>query len=505
MNRLKIISTLVVFMIIASVQINAKASKREFRGVWIHTVQQSQYKTMTPIEMQRYFIDMLNQFQQAGINALVFQVRPQADAFYKSNLEPWSRFLTGEQGLEPNPEWDPMAFLIRECHARNIEFHAWLNPYRVTNSENEKLSENHIYWKHPEWFVKYGKQIYFDPGMPECRNYIRQVVKDIVTRYNVDAIHMDDYFYPYPISGEVFPDDETFRAYGASQGFDATQKNAWRRNNVNLLISELKETIFKTKPWVRFGISPFGIYRNSSSHESGSKTSGLQNYDDLYADVLLWAKNSWIDYIVPQLYWEIGHKQADYSTLTKWWSEHVNTEHLYIGQSVVRTMQAVDSKTGDQNQLRSKLEQVKATPTIQGNCWWNGYDLLRNEGGILDSLKNNYYKYPALMPAFTSMDGIDPLPIKKLWAEWTPEGYFLYWLPQEDKDPMNMPEHYCIYRFKSGEKINLNDPSKIVAITNQTAYQLPYDKGKVKYIYAITTIDKYNLESKKSKKGVVKL
>ncbi|MDD2799707.1 MAG: family 10 glycosylhydrolase [Bacteroidales bacterium] len=487
--------------------INIQAAKREFRGVWIHTVQQSQYKTMNAGEMQAYFIDMLDQFQQCGINALIFQVRPQADAFYKSDLEPWSRFLTGEQGLAPATNWDPMAFLIQECHKRNMEFHAWLNPYRVTSNENEKLSENHIYWKHPEWFVKYGKQIYFDPGVPECRRFIEKVVKDIVTRYDVDAIHMDDYFYPYPIAGEEFPDKESFNNYALGQGFSSNQKADWRRNNVNLLINELKETIYTTKPWVRLGISPFGIYRNKSKTPdgSGSETNGLQNYDELYADVVLWSKKSWIDYVMPQLYWEIGHKAADYTTLVKWWSEHTNTDHLYIGQSVVRSMQAIDVKTGSKNQLTTKLKQAAASNKIQGNCWWNGYDILRNEGGIKDSLRNNYYRYPALVPAYTNMDGFPPLVLKKLWAEWTPNGYFLFWQPKQDKDSLNVPNRFCIYRFKSGEKYDLNNPANIIKITTETSYQLPYDKGNVKYTYAVTALDRYNYESKKAKKKSVKL
>lgn len=498
---------LLIILTLFCITAKSQHPKREFRGVWIHTVQQAQYKTMSMTEMQRYFTDMLDTFQKAGINAFIFQIRPQADAFYKSDLEPWSRYLSGTQGREPNPSWDPMEFLIKECHARNIEFHAWLNPYRVTSNENDALAPNHIYWKHPERFVKYGKLIYFNPGMPENRKFICDVVKDIVKRYEVDAIHMDDYFYPYPIAGEEFPDNQSFQAYGKSQGFGLNQKADWRRNNVNLLISELKETIYTTKPWVRFGISPFGIYRNKNktADGSGSNTNGLQNYDDLYADVLLWGKKSLIDYVMPQLYWEIGHKAADYSTLIDWWAANTHTEHLYIGQSITRTMQAPDPKTGNKNQLTTKMAQAAAKKTIQGNCLWNGYDILRNDGGILDSLRNNYYKYPALVPAYTNMDGFPPFDVKMFRAEWTPNGYFLNWEPKADKDQMNMPTRYCIYRFGPGERVNLKDPSKIVKLTTETSYQLPYDKGQVKYKYVVTTLDRYNYESKKGKKKTVKL
>ena len=188
-----------------------KEAKREFRGAWIQTAFQGEYKDMTPARMKKDFIRKLNYLQACGINAIIFQVRPEADAFYKSDIEPWSRFFTGEQGVAPAGEFDPMAFLIQECHKRNMEFHAWLNPYRASTAGNTRFADSHIYHKHPEWFVTYNKQILFDPGLPESRQFICRVVRDIVGRYDVDAIHMDDYFYPYPAAGMPFPDDNSFR------------------------------------------------------------------------------------------------------------------------------------------------------------------------------------------------------------------------------------------------------------------------------------------------------
>jgi len=265
------------------------APKREFRGVWMHTIGNAEYRTMTPQRMMTYLTSQLDTLQRAGINAVLFQIRPEADAFYPSQLEPWSRFLTGTQGQAPFPAWDPTAFLIEECHKRNMEFHAWINPYRVQSNINVKLASTHIYYRHPEWFVVYGTQRFFDPGIPESRKFINEVVTDIVTRYDVDAIHMDDYFYPYPIVGKPFPDDQSFQTYGIPNGFEG-RRDDWRRNNVNLLIKELHQTIHQIKPWVKFGVSPFGIYRNRKNTIDGigSETNGLQNYDDLYADILLW-------------------------------------------------------------------------------------------------------------------------------------------------------------------------------------------------------------------------
>ena len=303
--------------------------KREFRAAWIQAVN-GQFKGMPTEKMKATLIGQLNSLQGAGINAIIFQVRPEADALYASKIEPWSRYLTGVQGRAPQPYWDPMEFMIDECHKRGMEFHAWINPYRVKTSLANQLAPQHIYNRHPEWFLTYGNQLFFDPALPQSRDYICQVVSDIVSRYDVDAIHMDDYFYPYPTKGVEFPDSASFARYG--RGFDNI--GDWRRSNVNLLIRKIHETIRGLKPWVKFGVSPFGIYRNQSSDPLGSRTRGLQNYDDLYADVLLWAREGWIDYNIPQIYWQIGHPVADYAELVDWWAKHSEGRPLFIGTSI---------------------------------------------------------------------------------------------------------------------------------------------------------------------------
>ena len=479
------------------------APKREFRGVWMHTIAQSQYKDKSTAELKQYLTDALDFFKDMNMNAVVFQVRPQADAFYKSDLEPWSRYLTGEQGRAPSPFFDPMAFMIEECHKRGLEFHAWLNPYRVTSAEGQTLSRSHIYHQHPEWFVKYGKQIYFDPGIPESRRFIRKVVADIVSRYDVDAIHMDDYFYPYPIAGAAFPDDDSFYTYGGK--FYPNSKNDWRRNNVNLLIEELKTTIILEKPWVRFGISPFGIYRNKKSDPQGSQTNGLQNYDDLYADIKLWVEKGWIDYNIPQIYWEIGHKAADYETLIKWWNANNFKAPLYIGQDVARTMKAADLDRPSRNQLTRKMELQRSLPHVHGNCWWPGYEVWNDNGGIIDSLFYNYQKYPALIPAYTHMHHRKPKEVKDLTVEWGTKGCKLSWgIDGDRRDPENA-QYFVIYRFPKSGKVKLSDPSKIVAITRETSYQLPYKGGDKNYRYVVTAVDRFHNESRKGKRVKVKL
>lgn len=480
-----------------SSQTIAENPKREFRGAWIQTAFQSEYAQMTVDEMKRSFIRKLNYLQTCGINAIIFQVRPEADAFYRSELEPWSRFYTGEQGRAPEGDFDVMTFLIEECHQRGMEFHAWLNPYRISTAGNTRFAASHIYHRHPEWFVTYNKQILFDPGLPQSRAFICRVVKDIVSRYDIDAIHMDDYFYPYPAAGQSFPDDASFRRYGLAKGYKPSQRAAWRRENVNTLIRELKHTIVLQKPWVRFGISPFGIYRNKKSSPDGSRTNGLQNYDDLYADILHWVEEGWIDYNMPQIYWEIGHPAADYETLVQWWSEHAEGRPLYIGQDVARTMKA--------DQLTEKMRWERHLPYIQGNCFWPANELLWNNRGVADSLKWHYHRYPALIPAYVHMHDRAPKEVSRLQAEWTPDGYLLHWQAEQNETNPELAAYFVVYRFEAKEEVNLNDPTHIVAITRNTYYKLPYEDGRTKYRYVVTAVDRFHNESPKGKSKKVKL
>lgn len=467
-----------------------RSLKREFRGTWIQTVFQSQYAEMTTAEIKDVFIEQLDFLKKCGINAVVFQVRPEADAWYASELEPWSRFLTGKQGQAPEPFWDPMSFMIQECHKRNMEFHAWLNPYRVSASGGTNiLARNHLYFKEPERFITYGKQIFFDPGVPSNRDFICNVIKDIITRYDVDAIHMDDYFYPYPIKGVTFPDDSSFKKYGIPFGWKEEQRADWRRDNVNRLIYEIKKTIVRNKPWVRFGISPFGIYRNANNTPdgSGSNTLGLQNYDDLYADILKWVKAGWIDYNIPQVYWEIGHQLADYITLVNWWNKNTVGVHLYIGQNVVRTM--------NMKELNEKLTLTRSLQGIGGNCFWPAGEILKNTEGIADELRTNYHKFPALIPPYTKMNKSLPPNIEDLSVEKTDTAYLLRW--KTNKNPRNpvMPVYFVIYRVPDGADLDISKPENIVGITSDTFYKIPYRDRKMNYIYGVTAVNRFHNES----------
>lgn len=477
--------------VFAQVQTGSAYPKREFRAAWIQSVN-GQFRGMPTEKLKQNLIGQLNSLQKAGINAIIFQVRPEADALYASRLEPWSRFLTGVQGKAPEPYWDPMQFMIDECHKRGMEFHAWINPYRTKTTLKSELAPNHVYNIHPEWFVTYGDQLYFDPALPESRRHICMVVSDIVSRYDVDAIHMDDYFYPYPIKGKDFPDDASFARFGG--GF--SNKGDWRRSNVNVLIKKLHETIREIKPWVKFGVSPFGIYRNESSDPLGSKSKGLQNYDDLYADVLLWAREGWIDYNIPQIYWHIGHPVADYETLVKWWARNTENRPLFIGQSVMNTVQNADPKNPSINQLPRKMALQRAYQTIGGSCQWPASAVVENAGKYRDALIAEYHKYPALPPVFDFMDNEAPAKVRKMKPVWTEDGYILFWTAPKYKEEMNRAVQYVVYRFNDKEKVNIDDPSHIVAITRDNFYKLPYEDGKTKYRYVVTALDRLHNESK---------
>ena len=309
------------------------AQKREFRGAWIQCVN-GQFTGMSTAKMQQTLAYQLDELYKDGVNAIIFQVRPECDALYASDIEPWSRFLTGQQGKAPNPYWDPLQWMIEQCHQRGMELHAWINPYRAKTKGTTRLAANHVGTQHPERCFTYDDMLILDPGLPENRDYICKVALDIVKRYDVDGIHMDDYFYPYPVAGVPIPDNQTYQQYGHGM----TNRGDWRRNNVNLFIKQFYKTVHKAKPWVKVGISPFGIYRNRKNSNIGSNTSGMQNYDDLYADVLLWVNEGWLDYSVPQIYWEIGNKAADYDTLIRWWSQYASKRPLFIGEDVERTV-----------------------------------------------------------------------------------------------------------------------------------------------------------------------
>lgn len=388
-----------------------------FRGAWIATVANIDWPSAEAVgytDMQQEEMTfLLDSLQAIGINAIVFQVRPTADALYQSEYEPLSHWLTGTQGswARPTPTlpegreiqtpYDPLEFTIEEAHKRNMEVHVWLNPYRVNlaKTDTSMICANHIWRKHPEWFWCYNKQWYFDPGLDVTREWICTIVQDIIQRYDVQAIHMDDYFYPYPVGKLQIPDAETFAKY--PRGF--TDIREWRRNNVNLAIQDISATIRECKDSVQFGISPFGVWRNAAVDSTGSATTaGITNYDDLYADIRLWIRNGWIDYVLPQLYWEIGKKAADYEILAHWWANEVRGSNckLYIGMAPYRLQETTTPPGGGRkgapnpwatgNEIGRQMRLNRTIPEISGECFYSTRPLLRNPRNVCDTIRLIY-------------------------------------------------------------------------------------------------------------------
>jgi uncharacterized lipoprotein YddW (UPF0748 family) len=388
--------TISFFSLLLSVLSGFAQPKAEFRGVWIASVDNIDWprRNQWNVDSQKKeFIRQLEMHQQNGMNAAIVQVRPAADALYPSPYEPWSQWLTGKQGRPPEPFYDPLAFTITEAHNRGFEYHAWVNPYRANFSIGKaSIAPAHITRLHPEWFLQYGNTLYFDPGNKEAQHWVVDVIKDMVSRYDIDAVHMDDYFYPYRIAGKEFPDTASYRKYG-----NGMNKEDWRRSNTDSIILKLSTVIKETKPWVKFGISPFGVWRNQDKDSLGSPTkAGVTNYDDLYADVLLWLEEGWIDYVAPQIYWEFSHKAAPFQPILEWWNRNANGRHVYAGLGIYRA--GSNAAWRDSTQLPRQIDSTRSMPNVQGQIYFSSTTFDRNPYGWNDTLRNNYYREPAAVP-----------------------------------------------------------------------------------------------------------
>lgn len=410
LNMKKRIPLFLYFFSVCSFAIAQSSSQNplfEFRGVWVASVVNCDFpssKNLSTEEQKAEFIKLANLHQRNGMNALVVQVRPSADALYPSKYEPWSEFLTGKQGVAPNPYYDPLQFMIDETHKRGMEFHAWLNPYRaVFNIKESSVASNHITKTKPEWFLNYDGKKFFNPALQEVRTHFIKIVNDIIERYAVDGIHIDDYFYPYPnAKGTDFPDWKYYKMYG-----NGLSKADWRRSNCDSIIKQIWQAVNAQPRRVKFGISPFGVWRNASMDVSGSNTNaGITNYDNLYADILLWIKKGWVDYVAPQLYWERGHNLCDYDILLDWWSKYTGGRHLYIGHAPYRAGSSKGWR--DKNELPNEIKNLRKYNTVQGSVYFSSVSFNKNPNGWNDSLQQNYYATPAIVPPMPWIDNEKP-------------------------------------------------------------------------------------------------
>lgn len=475
-----------------SLALQAQPIKREFRAAWIATVSNIDWPSkpgLPAVQQQQEFINRLNQLQKLGCNAVIVQVRPASDALYASEYEPWSRFLTGRQGQPPFPYYDPLKFMVDEAHKRNMELHAWFNPFRaLTDSKTNPNPANHVTRKHRDWIISYGGKSYIDPGIPEAREYVINIIMDVVKRYDVDGIHLDDYFYPYRIAGKEFGDARSFARYGS--GFT---KDDWRRNNVSTFVSVLHTNIKQEKSYVKFGISPFGVWRNASKDPEGSNTRGGQTcYDDLYSDVLLWMRRGWLDYLLPQLYWEHGHRAAAFDILLPWWEKHSYGRHMYYGLGVYRMAEAAKGPWVGTNELLWQIRDIRKTTQHSSHVFYSTSSFDKIISAMADSVAH-YNMYYALPPVMTWLDSIAPVAPPALKAIPSSQGTLLQW-QHAGKEKVR----YAVYRFPNGEPVNINRADRMIRITQATEL-LDEDANKYKKTtYVVTALDRLWNESKPS-------
>lgn len=471
--------------------------KREFRAVWIATVDNIDWpssKNLVPDEQRKEFSNLLDFHKRAGMNAVFVQVRAAGDAFYAKSNEPWSEWLTGQQGRRPDPMWDPMEYMINESHKRGLEFHAWLNLNRLVHKSSTSVSSENISRTHPDWILSYDGYKLFNFGIPVVRQFITEIAVNVAKNYDVDGIHFDDYFYPYAVAGQVINDDATFRQYG--QGF--ANKNDWRRSNVDLLVKQIHDALMAVNPRIKFGISPCGVWRNKGTDSEGSKTYGaLASYDDLFADSRKWVREGWVDYIAPQVYFSSRFGRVPYKNLVDWWTENCYGRHLYVGLGAYRVGgKEKDTQWQNPTELPGQVRYSRENEA-EGTIFFSSRSLKNNNLGFVDSLRNDLFRYPALVPTMSWKDAIPPLTPKSLKATLLSNGLELFWEKPDAATDGETATYYVIYRFKPDEKPSAYDPRKILgmAYEGEKFVDTTVQSGN-KYVYYITAVDRLHNEGR---------
>ena len=487
-NKFLALLLLLAIPFVSNSQSYTEHPKHEMRGVWVATVANIDWPSQPglPVKTQKKeALAIIQHCQQIGLNTIFLQVRPSTDVLYKSIYEPWSKVLSGTAGK--NPRYDPLKYWIEQAHLHGLELHAWINPYRASMNLNDDLPKLHPYHQNPEMFVEYGDKLYFNPGHPQSITHISKVVKELVENYDIDGLHMDDYFYPYPIKDKQFPDSATYRKYGKQ--FDDI--NAWRRDNVDQAIRSIQTTIRNTKPWVQFGVSPFGVWRNKSEDPKGSDTkAGATNYDALHADILKWMENKWIDYVVPQLYWGTSHPVANYNKLVDWWNENHYNVPVYIGHGIYKIGNDKPDWQ-DPKQLPTQLKNVRQKDHLNGSVYFSYKHLQRDLMGFQDSLINYYYQHQALVPQLpgnkdTSENSrIISLKANSKRIKWKTEG-----------EKKGLLRKYIVYRYSPFEAFDPSNPEFIYAISYNNRFKLPKKKSNLKkeYLIRVANLNSYNAE-----------
>lgn len=376
-----------------------KDPERSFRGVWVATVANidwPKHPSDSFEKMQEDYKSLLKFYKDLHFNTVIVQVRAAGDALYPSKLAPWSKYLSGKQGLQPQINIDPLEWLIETTHAYGMDFHAWINPYRATMSmETKGLSQDHDFYTHREWLIPYGNKYYYNPGLPEVREHMLAVVRELVNTYQIDGLHLDDYFYPYKIEKQSFKDETSYRVYGGAMSL-----GDWRRQNVDSLIAGISNEIKQTKPWVSFGVSPFGVWKNKGTDPKGSDTrAGQTTFEDLYADPLVWMREGWIDYLVPQLYWSMNYELAAHKTLVDWWANQKSNSKIYIGYGPYKIFNNADNAWDQPNELGDQIAYGNQKEVIEGQVFFSAKSLMQNSlASVVASLKQNAFKEVVMAP-----------------------------------------------------------------------------------------------------------
>ena len=495
------ISLFIVFQIYSTICFAADLPKREFRGAWIASVANIDWPSSPGLSVSKQKQDLrvlLDELKFSGINAVFFQIRPECDALYESNYEPWSYWLSGKQGTPPSPYYDPLAFAIEEAHKRGMELHAWFNPYRAERAVgNYPLDESHVVVQHPEWVFTFTKDTYplkiLNPGIPMVREYVRDVVMDVVWNYDIDGIHFDDYFYPYPpnhITQSEYSNID-YQTYQDYKHGDASDNNIgdWRRENVNILMRIIHDSIQVVKPYVKFGISPFGIYKNGVP--PGIK--GLDAYNVIFADPLAWLRDKSVDYLIPQLYWKIGGDQ-DFFKLMNWWADNTSAHerHLYTGH--------IFSSSYSSQELPNQLNLTRERDDIYGNVWFSAKHFPSNSLGFATKLKSDLYRFKSLLPQMAWKDSIAPNIPQNLSFGLLNEGQLavFYWdLPDiaVDGDSAFM---YAVYRFDQEplSEAELENPENLFDLTGSRIYNpIPPKENLDQAFFVLTSLDRNYNES----------
>ncbi len=472
--------------------------KVELRAAWIATVVNLDWPnspTNSTEQQKQQLIDLLDQLKGAGINTVIFQIRTECDALYSSAHEPWSYWLTGSQGTPPMPYYDPLEFAVEETHKRGMEIHAWFNPYRADRQVTGSYPKapNHITNTHPNWVLQAGNLKFLNPGLPEVRQLVKKVVGDVVSRYDVDGVHMDDYFYPYPPDNMTANatnnalDDSAFAA--DPRGF--TNKNDWRRDNINLMVQEVYDTMQSIKPFVKFGISPFGIWKNGVP----PGISGMDAYSTIYADAMAWLQDQSIDYLTPQLYWPFGGGQ-DYAKLQPWWADSVHHygRHYYPGHAFYRVV-----NWANPSELPNQIRLDRSNPKVHGSVFFRAKNFPENPKGVTDTLRNDLYRYISILPPMAWKDVVPPNPPQNVTFERLPSGQAgLKWdLPQIAGDG-DSASRYVVYRFNNSniQPSDLNNPANIYNVEGRrfsVPGEPPTPQGP--YYYVVTSLDRNYNES----------